>query len=117
MDSAPTHFLDDILRKAIHWTNDLISSSCAAGDELVMIPQNSISCDKEQGGTVQERATIATLFLPWNLCRSLAGAAPTGQLCAELGVEPREEFREIVGHEISDVGRIRNRLVVRVAMV
>ena len=92
----------------------MISSSCAAGDELVMIPQNSISCDKEQGGAIQERATIATLFLPWN---PVSFVSRGGQLCAELGVEPREEFREIIGHEISDVGRIRNRLVVRVAMV
>lgn len=59
------------------------------------------------------------------VCRNTMSSDPTprllslaaGPLGAELGVEPREEFREIVGYEIGDVGRLRNRPIMRLAVI
>ena len=36
---------------------------------------------------------------------------------ADLYVQPREEFREIVRHKIRDVWRVRDRLIVRLTMI
>lgn len=46
----------------------------------------------------------------------LSRASP-GSSVVQLRVQPRKEFREIIRHEIRDVRRIRNRLVMRLTMV